>query len=61
MEKDLKTPKLEEGQLTVSQLIEKLKKMPEDAPVWHEGCDCYGCADGVRLEEDGTVMITRNN
>lgn len=53
--------KLKTGQLTVSELIEKLKQMPQDAPVWHEGCDCYGCADNVTLEEDGTVLITRNN
>jgi len=55
-----KTP-LRKGQLTVKQLIKKLKGMPQDAPVWHEGCDCYGCADDVKLEEDGTVLITRNN
>lgn len=55
------TAELQPGQLTVGELIEKLKLMPQDAPVWHEGCDCFGCADNVLLEKDGTILITRNN
>lgn len=51
----------EEKQLTVSELIEALSKMPQGALVWHEGCDCFGKADGVRVYHDGTVLITRSN
>lgn len=28
--------------LTVVELIEILKKLPEDLEVYQEGCDCYG-------------------
>lgn len=49
-------------QLTVAELIELLKAMPQDALVFHEGCDCYGEANGVVFDEtDKTVLITRNN
>lgn len=49
-------------QLTVKELIELLKEQPQDALVWHEGCDCYGAADGVNYDEkDNTVLITRCN
>jgi hypothetical protein len=51
----------EEKILTVAELIAELQKMPPDAKVWHEGCDCYGQADGVKLDPDGTVLITRSN
>jgi hypothetical protein len=47
--------------LTVSELIELLRSMPQDAEVWHQGCDCQGTADGVKLQDDGTVLITRSN
>jgi hypothetical protein len=48
--------------LTVAQLIEKLKEMPQDIPVYTEGCDCTGNAAGVMKEgsgEDECVVITR--
>ena len=61
IKKKNKVAELEKGQLTVAQLIEELKKMPQDAPVMHEGCDCWGVANGVNLEKDGTVLITRIN
>jgi len=48
-----------ENVLTVSELIERLKTMPQDALVYHSGCDCIGAADGVTLEDDGTVLISR--
>mgnify|MGYP007017175434 CR=1 FL=1 len=52
----------DEGQMTVSELIEELKKQPQDALVYHEGCDCYGAAKGVTFDEhDGTVLIGRCN
>lgn len=47
--------------LTVAELIEALKAMPQDALVYHEGCDCYGNASAVHLESDGTVLIERSN
>ena len=50
----------EEGQMTVAELIEELKKMPQDALVWHMGCDCIGAANSVNFE-DGAVMIGRCN
>ena len=46
--------------LTVAELIVALQAMPQDALVYHEGCDCIGDANGVCLESDGTVLITRN-
>lgn len=46
--------------LTVAQLIELLHKMPQDTVVMIEGCDCYGFAGGVVLDENtGTVDIIR--
>jgi hypothetical protein len=63
--------------LTVRELVALLSKMPQDAMVWHEGCDCHGAADGVRdisyLTDEPVqgknprpkmveqVLITRNN
>jgi len=47
--------------MTVAELIEALKAMPQDAFVYHQGCDCTGNASGVVLEEDGSVLIERNN
>lgn len=47
-------------QLTVSKLIEELKKMPQHLPVIHEGCDCSGSARSVELSENNDyVEITR--
>jgi len=48
-------------QLTVAELIEELKKMPPGAYVWHEGCDCFGAAGHVEVDEEGSVLITRVN
>jgi hypothetical protein len=45
--------------MTVAEVIEALKTMPQDALVYHEGCDCNGAAASVELQNDGTVMITR--
>jgi hypothetical protein len=50
------------GQLTVAELIDLLKQQPQEALVWHEGCDCYGAADRVKYDEtDGSVLIGRCN
>ena len=49
-------------QLTVKELIVLLKQMPQDALVFHEGCDCTGSADNVEYEaSDHSVLITRSN
>lgn len=48
--------------LTVAELIALLQTMPQDAEVWHEGCDCWGKANGVELQPgDESVLITRSN
>ena len=52
----------DKGQMTVAELIAELQKQPQDALVWHEGCDCYGAAHGVEYDaSDNTVMIGRCN
>lgn len=58
------TNKFGEDILTVSEVIDILKQMPQDLPVWHEGCDCIGSANGIIIENgrDGDyVLITRNH
>lgn len=48
--------------LTVAELIELLKLCPQDAKVYHEGCDCYGEADRVEYDDsDNTILIGRCN
>lgn len=44
---------------TVSELIALLQVMPPDAPVWSEGCDCWGDCTGVELQDEGGVLILR--
>lgn len=46
--------------MTVSELIEKLRKMPSDSIVSIEGCDgCEGDAGVVEGRNDNTILITR--
>lgn len=46
--------------MTVVQLIELLKRAPQNAKVEAEGCDCTGDAAGLQIFADGkTVMILR--
>lgn len=47
--------------LTVAELIALLQQMPQEAEVWHQGCDCTGAANGVHMELDDTVLISRSN
>lgn len=47
--------------LTVQELIELLKNFDPNTLVYTEGCDCIGCASGVKLEADGSILILRNN
>jgi len=47
--------------MTVAELIEELKKMPQEHEVWTEGCDCYGKASGsVSSYEDDKILIERD-
>jgi len=55
-----------ENQLTVSELIKKLKNMPQDMFVCIEGCDCEGFAINVSIQpnydcdnDDKYVLIER--
>lgn len=53
---------INEGQMTIAELIKELEKLPQDALVWHEGCDCNGAANSVTYDEsDNSVMIGRCN
>lgn len=36
--------------MTVGELVEMLKALPQDVLVYTEGCDCYGPSDGIRYE-----------
>lgn len=47
------------GQITVGELIQQLLKLPLDAPVEAEGCDCDGAAKGAALLFDQYVLIER--
>jgi hypothetical protein len=52
----------ENGQKTVAELISDLQKMPMDAIVWHEGCDCNGaCGECEYYESDKSILIKRVN
>jgi hypothetical protein len=54
-------PEVHTKQLTVGELIELLKLCPQEALVYHEGCDCWGEADRVELAAaDNSVLIGRN-
>ena len=55
-------PEVEGKILTVAELIELLKLCPQDAKVYHEGCDCYGQADRVEYDDsDNSILIGRCN
>lgn len=47
--------------LTVKELMDLLKDLPEDLRVDIEGCDCIGNAIGIDVDvADQSVLITRN-
>ncbi len=46
---------------TVKELIKELKKFDEDSFVYTEGCDCTGNVVGVAVEEDKTLLISRDD
>ena len=46
--------------MTVRELIELLEKMPVNATVWTQGCDCDALAGDVELRQDGKVFINRD-
>ena len=48
--------------LSVGELIAELEKLPKEAPVFTEGCDCWGTAKDVRVtgsDEHTGVIIER--
>lgn len=48
--------------MKVSELIEALKTMPQDAEIVTEGCDCYGdCARLKNKPEEKTVLLCRSD
>ncbi len=51
--------RVEAATITVGQLAEILKTLPQDAKLGVEGCDCHGRCSGVSLEGNGTVLLTR--
>lgn len=47
-------------QLNVRQVIELLQKLPGDAMVWSDGCDCCGETCGVEYDQkDNSVLMAR--
>lgn len=46
---------------TVGELIEALKKIDKDTLVYTEGCDCTGNVVDISLEEDGSLLICRDD
>ena len=46
-------------QLTVAELIARLRRLPQEAMVETEGCDCVGAATDVSLDGQ-TVTIIRD-
>lgn len=50
--------------IRVSDLIAALQKLPQDAFVFTEGCDCYGPCSGVTFPTDQaphTVILKRDD
>ncbi len=54
-----------EKPITVAQLIEQLRALPQDAYVLTEGCDCVGPCSGVDNKEGyakrGQVVLRRDD
>lgn len=48
-----------ETPMTVGQLVEFLKRMPQEATLSLEGCDCFGEAHGAELSSQNEVSILR--
>ena len=48
--------------MTVAQLIDILQTFPQDLPVYTEGCDCIGPADGADVvhHNEDYVVINRS-
>jgi hypothetical protein len=53
------TPQRTTPQRTVRERIELLRSFPPDAEVHTEGCDCVGLWSGTVWQEDGIVIIGR--
>lgn len=55
---DARTQDSEDRAITVAELIEVLKSLPQDLPVYADGCDCIGKAKGAEVE-DYYVLVHR--
>lgn len=49
--------------LTVGKLLELIAELDlsPDTKVYTEGCDCIGPSDGVRVDDQGELIINRND
>jgi hypothetical protein len=47
--------------MKVSELIEKLQQVRQDAEVWTEGCDCDGDCAFVVVQDDGDILLARSD
>jgi hypothetical protein len=45
--------------VTVAEMIAILQRLPQDALVYSEGCDCTGKANGAEFDGENCVEITR--
>ena len=50
---------LNEQQLDVQGLIDKLMTLPRNAKVFSEGCDCIGEVISAVTLKDGSILLTR--
>ena len=41
---------------TVAELIELLKKLPQEYPVYLEGCDCINLATEARVDSESVLI-----
>lgn len=47
--------------ITVAELLVELQKLPPDAYVFTEGCDCTGPCSGAALDSAGNVTLQRDD
>lgn len=47
--------------ITVRELIQALKKLPQDMETFVQGCDCVGeCSGAKYVPDDRCVLVTRH-
>lgn len=47
--------------MKVSELVEKLSRVPQDAELVSEGCDCEGDVAHVIVRDGNEVVLARSN